>query len=162
MNIASILLAISGILVGLLSGIMIDFSITIIPSLRTLTAEEHIKTMQVFNDKIKNLLFLSTFIGPALLLPLATYLYRDTVQFSLLVLASALHIILMVILTIIGNVPLNDRLEAVNLNSVSASEAKHIRTDYHGTWSMWMRLHHIRSITSLITLFIIFIVCISL
>lgn len=157
MSIAGITLALSGVLTGLLAGIFFDFSITIIPSFRDLTDREHIKVMQIINLKIKNIPFLASFIGPAVLLPLNAYLYRETASFLILAVAAALYIVGVILITIMGNIPLNEWHDSKDISQLSDEDATSIRNIYHGVGSRWMILHNIRTLAAILALVLIFI-----
>lgn len=161
MDFASIFLVISGTLVGLTSGILFDFSITIVPSLRALTAKQHIEAMQVINVKIVNLFFLVCFMGPVIFLPFTTYLHREAEQFPMLIIASALYIVGVIGVTVVGNIPLNNQLETVNLNQLSEEEAEPIRQDYQGVNARWMKWHTVRTVVSIMTTILILVICLS-
>ena len=157
MSIAGIILVISGLLLSVITGVFVDFSITIVPSLREMQPKEHILAMQIINRKIINLPFITSFMGLAVLLPITTYLHRDTVQFPFLIVASALYIIGNIIITIGGNIPLNDQLDTVVSETLTETEAEQIRSDYHGIGSRWMRLHNFRTLIVITTTVLILV-----
>ncbi|WP_330441973.1 DUF1772 domain-containing protein [Flavobacterium sp. C4GT6] len=62
------------------------------------------------------------FFGAVVLLPLNDYLQYDgrlTINFSLFGLSAAFYVIGLFVITILGNMPLNDTLEAFDLGNAS-------------------------------------------
>jgi uncharacterized membrane protein len=147
---------------GLLAGLLYAFSVAIVPALRSIKGTEHIAAMQAINDKIKNPVFFLSFLGPALLLPLAAFLYRDNAQFGLLVIAAVLHIVGAIGVTGAGNIPLNEKLDKIDVSTLSEAEADQIRNEFQGAGSAWMRFHMVRTLASIAATMLVFIVCLSL
>jgi uncharacterized membrane protein len=159
MNFENIVLVTGGTLSALLAGLMFTFSNTVVPSLRAVSAREHIRIMQVINVKILNPVFMVVFMGPNLVLPLAAYLLRNGAEFPYLLAASALHIIGVLGVTGGGNVPLNNALDKVEVDRISDAEAERVRQDHQGVGSRWMMLHNVRTVASIVATILIFIAC---
>jgi uncharacterized membrane protein len=117
--------------------------------------------MQAINVKILNPVFLLSFLGPTLLLPLAAFLHRSGPQFELLVAAAVLHIVGANGVTIVGNVPLNDHLAKRDVNQLSEAEADHIRKAFQGKGAPWMRWHTVRTLAATAATALVFIACLS-
>jgi uncharacterized membrane protein len=161
MTFENIILMVGGTLTGLLAGVFYAFSVAFVPSLRKLNAKQHIETMQVVNQKIKNPVFFLSFFGPTILLPLAAFLYRDGSEFPLLAAAAILHIVGSNGVTAFGNIPLNEQLDKVDISQISEAEAERIRQEFQGPGTAWMRLHMVRTLAAVAATALIFIVCLS-
>jgi uncharacterized membrane protein len=159
MTFENIVLIIGGTLTGLLAGVFYAFNVAVVPALRRLKGKEHIAAMNAINDKIKNPVFFLSFFGPTILLPLAAYLHRAEASFPLLVAAALLHIVGSNGVTVAGNIPLNEKLDKVDVNQISDSEADQIRQDFQGPGSAWMRLHAVRTLAAIAATALVFIVC---
>jgi uncharacterized membrane protein len=155
------ILILTGILTGMLAGVLFAFSVSVIPGLRDLDAKRHIAAMQRINVRIINPLFMFSFLGPTILLPLAAFLHRDSESFPLLLIAGVLHIIGVNGVTIIGNVPLNNRLAEVTVDTLTGVEAEQIRQDYHGQGSLWMHLHHLRTVAAVGAVAFVYFTCLG-
>lgn len=155
----SIVLVIGGTLSGLLAGLLFTFSNNLVPSLRAVSAREHLRIAQAINIKIINPVFMLTFMGPNLVLPLAAFLVRSSAEFPYLLAASALHIVGVLGVTGGGNVPLNNALDKVDVNRISDAEAEQIRQNYQGVGSRWMNLHMIRTLAATAATMLVFIAC---
>lgn len=161
MTIENIVLVVGGTLAGLVAGVYYAFDVAIVPALRSISSKRHIAMMQAINTKIKNPVFFLSFFGPTILLPLAAYLHRGTEQFLLLVAAAVLNIIGSNGVTIAGNIPLNEELDKVDVETISEAEAERIREDFQGQGSAWMRYHRVRTLLSTAAAALILIACLS-
>ncbi len=161
MTVENTLLIIGGTLSGLLAGVFYSFNVAVVPSLRSLKPKEHITAMQAINLKIKNPVFFLSFFGPTILLPVAAFLHRGTTQFPLLVAAAVLHIIGSNGVTAGGNIPLNEKLDKVDVSAISEAEAERIRQEFQGSGSAWMLFHNIRTLASIAAVVLVFIACLT-
>lgn len=159
MTLENIILVIGGTLTGLLAGVFYTFNVAIVPALRRLQGKEHIRAMNLINDRIQNPVFFLSFFGPTILLPLAAYLHRAESTFPLLVGAALLHIFGSNGVTAGGNIPLNERLNKVDTNQISEEEANRIRQEFQGPGSAWMRFHNVRTLAAIAATALVFIVC---
>jgi uncharacterized membrane protein len=151
----TILLIITGTLVALVAGLFFGFSVAVNPGLARVKDSEYLAVMQSINRAILNPIFLLSFSGPVLFLPVVTFLsWGDTNQFTLLTLASILYIIGTFGLTMQGNVPLNNKLDKFDLHHASAKAMEEMRTTFEGPWN---RLHTIRTIASIAATVLLFI-----
>lgn len=161
MNFEDIILIAGGTLTGLLAGVFYDFSVDIVPALRSVKGSQHIAVMQAISKKIENPVFFLSFFGPTLLLPLATFLHRDTPQFGWLLAASLLHILGSNGVTIAGNIPLNNKLAKINVEQLPEAEADQIRQEFQRPGSPWMQYHNIRTLAAIAATILVFFVCLS-
>lgn len=161
MTVENILLIIGGTLSGLLAGVFYTFNVAVVPSLRSLKPKEHITAMQAIDLKIKNPVFFLSFFGPTILLPVAAFLHQGTAQFPLLVAAAVLHIIGSNGVTAGGNIPLNEKLDKVDVATISEAEAERVRQEFQGSGSAWMRFHNIRTLASIAAVVLVFIACLT-
>jgi len=147
---------------ALIAGLFFAWSCSVTPGLTRLSNRAYISAMQSMNRAIQNPLFFSCFFGAAILLPLSTFLhYESSVQtvYWLLLAATILYEAGVMGATIFGNVPLNESLEAFDLQASSADEVAAQRARFESPWN---RLNHIRTITSAMALVLIIIACVLL
>jgi len=161
MKFEDIILVIGGILTGLCAGLLYAFSVAIVPALRHLTGKEHIAAMQSINVNILNPTFFLSFFGPAVLLPLAAFLYRGRSPFGLLVAAAILYIVGTIGVTGVGNIPLNDMLAKWDVSKLSEVDADQIRIAFQGPGSPWMQWHTIRTFAAIAATALVFLTCLS-
>lgn len=159
MNIKKTTLTLATIMTGLNAGLFFAFHIAIIPAFKTLSDHTYITSMQAINSAILNPVFLSNFIGPAIVWPIATYLHRgEPTRFKLLLAASLLFIIGTFGVTSAANVPLNDMLAQFSLQSSTPQQITAMRTAFEGPWNNW---NVIRTTASIFCLLLSILACIS-
>jgi uncharacterized membrane protein len=161
MTFENVVLVVGGTLTGLLAGLLYAFNVAFVPALRDIKATPHIALMQSLNQKIQNPVFFLSFFGPTIVLPLAAYLHRSGPQFPLLVVAAGLHIIGANGVTVVGNIPLNDKLDKLDVNQLSEAEADQIRNEFQGQGKPWMQFHNIRTLAEMGATALVFIACLS-
>jgi uncharacterized membrane protein len=156
----NIILVLAGSLTALVTGLFYGYSVSVNGGLHRLNDSEYVKAMQSINAVIQNPIFFVSFIGPILLLPLAAFLHRDanSMQFALLLASSALYIAGSFALTMVGNVPLNERLAKFNASKSSGNEIAQARAGFERPWN---RLHAIRTIASIAATVLIFVAILS-
>lgn len=139
----TILAALSTVAVGLMSGIYWAFTTAVMPGLRDRDDRSFIVTMQSINRRILNPWFLTIFMG-SLLLPIATAIalfLDDDNDARWWGIAGAIAAAVPFAITIGGNVPLNNSLDAATQNDDQAAT----RRAFEGPWT---RLNLWRTITA--------------
>jgi uncharacterized membrane protein len=90
--------------------------------------------------------FMLSFFGPVLLLPLATWLKWDDAGWLLLE-ASVAHIVGDVGVTAAKNLPLNDRVDKIDLDKAADKEVAEICGWYEQPWNRW---HLVRTVATIL------------
>jgi uncharacterized membrane protein len=130
---------------GLMGGLLFAFSNFVMTALSRQPAASGVRTMQAINVHILNPLFFIVFFGTAVascVLAVATILRVPLSGAPLLLAGSALYLIGTVGVTMVFNVPLNNRLSVLNPDTAQAAQ-------YWLTYlSEWVRWNHIRTIAS--------------
>lgn len=138
---ANILLIAAALTVGLSAGLLFAYSTSVNPGLRQLDDDAYIAAMQGINRAIQNGVFFAVYFLPALLLPLCCRsVYKAggaSSAFWLLVAASVLYLFGVVGVTIGGNVPLNNALEAFRREGADAGMLRRAREAFEGPWNRW-------------------------
>ncbi len=160
-SLENVVLVAAGLLTGLHAGLLFDFSVDIVPSLRKLKAKAHIEMFQSIDSTIENPVFFLSFLGPIVLLPLATFLFRGEPQFSWLLAVSLIQIIACNVVTLAIHLPLNAKLAKVDTSKISDQEAEKIRRDFQGLGSRWTRFHAIRTLAGITATGLMFIAAIA-
>lgn len=151
-------LVVTSLLTGLSAGLCFIWTNTITPGLGKLDDPSYLQAFQHLNRVILNPLFFLVFLGPVFLIPISLYLFRDTssLVIGLLIGASALYIIGLGLVTVFGNVPLNEILDKTPLESYGLAEAKQLRDMFEGKWNS---LHLIRTLSSTASFFLLLLSC---
>lgn len=144
-----IILFIAIILTGLSAGLFYAWEVSVIPGTRLVSDKVYLQTMQSINKEILNPAFFLIFIGSPLLLLISTIQHYNTgLAFWLLLIAFLIYLLGTFGVTAGGNVPLNNLLDVLELDSLSMEELKEFRANYEVKWN---RLHTIRTVFSVLS-----------
>ncbi|WP_319480232.1 DUF1772 domain-containing protein [uncultured Draconibacterium sp.] len=153
------ILIITTIFSGLMAGLFYAWSISVTPGLAKINDVSYLQAFQSMNRAILNPLFFVVFFGLVILLPVLSYLSFQTSinnQFWYVILATILYFIGVMGVTIIGNVPLNNALEALQIESMTPEQMDEFRKGFE---SKWNRLNIIRTISSTLAFLLLVIAC---
>jgi uncharacterized membrane protein len=130
---------------GLMGGLLFAFSNFVMTALSRQPPASGVRTMQAINVYILNPLFLIVFFGTAvasLVLAVATILGVPRSGGPLLLAGSSLYLIGAVGVTMVFNVPLNNRLSVLDPDTAEAA------TYWLTYLSEWVRWNHVRTIAT--------------
>jgi len=131
---------------GLVGGLCFTFSTAVMPAFDDLAPSAAIAAMQSINRSIVNPVFLLALLGTALAcVALVVWSVRAWGQpgARLVLAGAALYLAGMMVVTIAGNIPLNDTLDGVRAGSASAAQDW---SDFSGPWTL---LNHVRTAATL-------------
>ena len=131
---------------GLMAGFFFAFSVCVMKALARLPPAQGIAAMQSINVTVINPVFLTAFLGTAVACVLLTVLSLVGWQrpgSGLLLVGSLLYLSGTFLVTMLCNVPRNERLAAVDPTSAEGARAW---TGYVTTWTAW---NHVRTAASL-------------
>lgn len=157
-----LVLILSGLFTALVAGVFYAFTVAVVPALRAMQAKAHLVAMQQINLKIENPLFFLSFFGALILLPVAAYLTWGSASFPLVLIATLLYALGGFGATAFGDIPLNNQLARIKVESISDEEAEKIRQDFQGPYRPWMQYHAVRTITSTLAAALMFLACLWL
>ncbi|MFE9300493.1 DUF1772 domain-containing protein [Streptomyces sp. NPDC006856] len=139
----SLILVLATIATGLYAGFMLTFLTGVMPGLAELTDEQFTAAIRRFNEKVPGPVFLVLFLG-VVALPAAAFLTglgeHDGVA-GLVILAAVTCSVAGHLVTVAGNIPLNNALAASEGGADSAARA--------AFESRWNTLHRVRTLLSL-------------
>lgn len=128
---------------GLVAGTFFAFSSFVMGALGRLPAVQGIAAMQSINVVVLNPLFLGVFLGTAALslgLAIAIPFHLSTSGIGFLLAGSMLYLLGTFLVTILGNVPMNDALAAVTPGTGAETWAR-----YQSGWTIW---NHVRTLAA--------------
>lgn len=132
-----------GLVCALVAGVFQSFSDFVMKGISNAKPSSGIEVMQHINRTVFRSLFLKLFLAAApLTMMFAIYAWFQTEGFGLvLILAAALiYIVTVFVVTTLGNVPMNERLEQMEASSTEA-------TAYWQVYCrVWIRWNHVRTI----------------
>lgn len=155
MNIKSITLFLAIITTALSAGLFYAWVVSVIPGTKRIPDQAYLETMQSINRAILNPGFFIIFFGAIVLLGASTFLqYRIKIDstFYLMLSATLIYLFGTLGVTMFGNVPLNNIVEALDLSNFTEVNFKNARHAYEEKWN---QLNLIRTIAALISFFLI-------
>ena len=129
---------------GLVAGVFFAFSTFVMAALRRLTPERGIAAMQSINELAVTPAFMTALFGTAVAcLGLAawTVIYPNGSATTLVLLGGALYLVGAIGVTVVCNVPLNNRLAKLHPQSAAS-----YWDDYLTQWTAW---NHLRTLAAL-------------
>jgi uncharacterized membrane protein len=148
-NYKIIVLILSILFTGLTAGLCFTWSNAVTPGIGRLDNLSFLKAFQAMNRAIINSQFMIIFMGPTILLFVNAVLFRtNNTTFWLFLIAAIIFFIGIGLLTVFGNVPLNEMLDNSNLESLSKLELQTLRNKFENPWNRWHTLRTASSITS--------------
>ena len=137
------------LLTGLSAGLFFAWQVSVIPGTKRVQDSVYIETMQEINRAIINPPFMMIFLGSLIVQLLTVVLYwNTTITLWLILGATLLYGIGTVIVTGMGNVPLNDKLDVLSLNEQSEIQMASERQQYEANWN---RLHTVRTLFAVLS-----------
>ena len=133
------------IFTGLSAGLFFAWSVSVIPGTQKVLDITYLETMQSINRAILNPIFFTVFFGPAIFLSLTSIyeFHSNHWAFGLFLAASIIYLVGTIGVTGLGNVPLNQQLELLNIAELQVERVESFRKIYEAKWN---RLHLIRTI----------------
>ena len=137
-------------LTGLSAGLCFTWTNAITPGIGRLDDMSYLLSFQQMNRTIVNPMFLIAFFGPAILGLHSLIAFRGaaTALFWVLLVAVAIYFEGVVLVTIFGNVPLNNILDATELSTANQVDLKTLRDLFEVKWN---HLHLIRTISATVS-----------
>ena len=134
-------------LTGLTAGLCFTWANAVTPGIGRLDDLGFLHAFQQMNRAILNPIFIVVFMGPTITHIANIFLFKSTspTVFWLILTAAILYLIGLVLMTILGNVPLNEMIDKVDLLSATPEELKSLRDQFEIRWN---RFHMVRTITT--------------
>ncbi len=141
----SIVLHVAIMACALVSGVFLTFSDFVMKSLAATREPGGIEAMQIINRKVMPTLFMVLLLGMSALAPVLgvyAYLAAPTSASGWIIAGCIAYVVGVFLVTVVCNVPMNQRLEGLDNNS---AEAAAYWQHYVPRWSVW---NHIRTAAS--------------
>lgn len=134
---------------GLMAGLFFAWMVSVIPGTARVSDLSYIDTMQAINRAIVNPWFVVPFVVTPLLLAGAAALeWRagNTRRAWFLLGAAVSYVLGVLAVTVGGNIPLNNELDAFDLTGSPPASVAEMRDRYEGPWNRW---HAVRTVVSI-------------
>lgn len=140
MGLFEIVLTLSAFLCSLVAGFLFAYAIVVMPGIKNLNDREFIRTFQVTDRIIQNNhpLFMLVWIGSAIAIIVSAIYAMGRLQgidLILLALATFAYILGVQVSTIIINLPLNNKLQTLDVDAMNDADIKTARNDFEPRWN---------------------------
>ena len=144
------------LLTGLTAGLCFTWTNAVTPGIGQLDDLGFLKSFQAMNRAIINPTFILVFFGPFFGHILTTYFnyQKADTAFWLYIVAAALFILGVILVTIFKNVPLNEILDQTDLAAANAEDIRVLRKKFEMPWNQW---HWVRTISSIFSFLLLLI-----
>jgi uncharacterized membrane protein len=158
MELNKIILFFAILTTGLMAGLFYTWSFSVTRGITKLSDANYIEAMQSLNRAILNPAFFFIFLGSIISLPLATIIhYKQSNIFEYLLIATIIYLLGSIAVTFLGNIPLNNLLEAFKINSSTSQEITSLRQNFETKWN---NLNMVRTVSSLMAFIVLIVGCI--
>ena len=142
------------LLTGLSAGLCFTWSNSITTGIGNLDNYGYLSAFQQMNRTILNPTFIIVFFGPFFLGLINLYVFKNASSslIWLLILAIVIYFLGVALVTIFGNVPLNEILDKTDLVSANSQDLQTLRNTFEVKWNC---LHLIRTMASISSFFIL-------
>ena len=135
-----IVLAVATVLCSLVAGLVFAFAIVIMPGIKSLEDRDYLKAFAVMDRVIQNNqpVFIFVWIGSAfsvITLLILSFWQLEGAHRVWAIVLPAIYLVGVQLPTIIINIPLNNRLQSLDLNNLSQSELSTIRKEFESRWT---------------------------
>lgn len=142
MGIFPIAIILAAFLCSIVAGFLFAFAIVIMPGIKCLKDREFIRAFQVVDGVIQDNkpIFILVWVGAAAALLAATVLGLGQLNWDgklLLAFAALIFLLGVQLPTLIVNVPLNNRLQALDVDRLDASALNAARESFEAAWNRW-------------------------
>lgn len=147
----NIVVALAVLTTGLSAGLFYAYSVSVNPAFAKLPDAEYVAAMQAVNEVIENPVFFFSFMGAAIFLPLAAFIHRSEwryKRFKLLVAATLFYLIGTFGVTVVANVPMNEKLAEFSISSSTPQQIAAARAGFAGSWNNWHTIRTVAAVAS--------------
>ena len=142
MGFFEIVLMAATLLCSLVAGFVFAFAVVVMPGVKNLNDGEFIRAFQVMDRVIQNNqpLFMLVWIGSSLALIVATGLGIAELSGGkrlLLLVAAGLYLLAVQAPTITINIPLNNKLQTLDVDAMNERDRQLARADFEPRWNRW-------------------------
>lgn len=160
MGLFEITLVISALLCALVAGFVFAFASVVMPGIQGLNNREFLRTFKAMDLVIQRNQpsFMLVWLGSVLTLVVTVVLsfwHLAGMDHLLLIFAAATYLLGVQLPTATINVPLNNRLQELDLNSLADSDINEARVRFEDRWTKWNRIRTILAVLASASLIVL-------
>ena len=162
-GIFQIALILATFLCSLVAGFLFAFAIVVMPGTKSLNDREFIRAFQVMDGIIQNNqpLFVLVWVGSVVTLVISAVFgfgQLDGIGRLLIIFVALAYILGVQVPTITINVPLNNKLQALDVDAINETTQKTARKNFEPRWNRWNSIRTaIASLVSVLLMILLFI-----
>jgi len=147
---------------SLVSGFLLAFTVVIMPGIGSLDDKEFIRAFQVIDRVIQNRqpIFMLLWIGSVIFLMISAGLSiakLNQTGLIFMIMATLFYLIGVQLPTGTINIPLNNNLQRLDINTINKNEQKAARKNFESRWVRWNLIRTVFSIfTSLLLIILLY------
>jgi uncharacterized membrane protein len=163
MGIFQIALILATFLCSLVAGFLFAFVIVVMPGISSLNDRGFIRAFQVMDRVIQNNqpVFLLVWVGSVVALVASAVLgiwQLDGVESLLMIFATLAYLLGVQLPTAIINIPLNNQLQTLDVDTMNETTQKAARKDFEPRWNRWNLIRTVfASLASVLLIILLFI-----
>lgn len=155
-----VLLLAAALSTALVSGLLLGFAVVAMPGLATLDDRSFLRGFAAMDRVIQDRqpLFMLLWLGSIVAVVAATAVGVTTLDGAdrvALVAASVLYLAGVQLPTVVVNIPLNDEVQAVDLDAASADEVAALRRRFEPRWTRWNAIRSVLGVTAAALLLVV-------
>ena len=142
MGLFQITMIVATLLCSLVAGFVFAFAVVVMPGIKGLNDREFIQAFQVMDRVIQHNqpLFVFVWIGSVVVLVVSAVLgfgQLDAGGRLLMIGATLIYVLGVQVPTMTINVPLNNRLQTLNIDAMNTTSHKDARAEFEPRWTRW-------------------------
>ena len=150
MGIFQATLILATILCSLVAGFLFAFAVVVMPGIRSLNDREFIRAFQVMDRVIQNNqpIFMLVWVGSVVVLITSVVLgigQLDGGGRLLIIFATIAYLLGVQLPTITINIPLNNKLRTLDVDTINETEQKAVRENFETRWNRWNSIRAVLS-----------------
>lgn len=160
MNIFAWILIVATFFCSLMAGFLFAFAVIVMPGVQDLGDREFLRSFQVMDGVIQRNqpLFMIMWLGSTLALVVAAAIaamHLSGLDRTLIVSAALANVLLIQLPTMTINIPLNQKVQALDFEKLDADAAGHARAGFESRWNRWNQIRTFVSCVILATLLVV-------
>ncbi|QXD14138.1 DUF1772 domain-containing protein [Rhodocaloribacter litoris] len=162
-GIFQIALILATFLCSLVAGFLLAFALVVMPGIKSLNDSDFIRAFQVMDRIIQNNqpFFVSLWVGSVVALIIATVLgiAQFETRYILIIFATLAYLLGVQLPTITINIPLNNKIQTLDVDTMSETMQRAFRQDFESRWNLWNSIRTVfASLASALLIILLFMI----
>ena len=160
MTVFEMAVSLSVVLCGMVAGVTFAFAVVVMPGIRDLGDRDYLRAFKAIDGVIQRgqPLFMLAWLGSAVAVvvsALLSFWHADGAARLIAVVAAGVYLLGVQLPTLAINVPLNNRVQALDLETLDDTRLGALRAGFDGRWMRWNVLRTVLAIASVALLLVV-------